>query len=950
MNFPELKTDNGQEWNLNEEQKEAVVFGDGPILIVAGAGTGKTTAIISRIANLIREGRAKPEEILAVTFTEKAAEEMEERVDKSLPYGYADLWISTFHSFCRKVLEENGLDIGLPTDFKLLDETAAWLLIKQNLDKFKLDYYKPRGNPSKFIHALISHFSHCKDQAIYPEDYLKYGKKVVGEDKNRIREVAEAYHDYQNLLLESGLFDFGDLINYCLKLFRERPLILEKYRKQFKYILVDEFQDTNWAQYELIKMLSAPKNNLTVSADDDQAIYRWRGASFGNIIQFKKDYPKAKEVVLTKNYRSLQNVLDSAYKFIQLNNPNRLEHINKINKRLLASRKGEGAIEHLHFKNSDQELQGIINKITDILKKDREANFSDFAVLTRTNDSANAFARACERAEIPYQFASSSGLYSKPIILDIISYFKILNNYHEDAAVCRILNLPFLKIFPEDIAKITQHSYKRFKSTYETLKELTLIQGLSASAISGANRILSLIKKHVKIASEKNVSEILLAFLEDSGYLKHIVEKKRKEDLDYINQFYSKIKRFEESNPDPSLKNFTEELNLELESGETGKIDFDFNQGPDMVKIMTVHTAKGLEFKYVFLINLVDRKFPTSKRRDPIEVPEKMIKDIVPEGDIHLEEERRLFYVAMTRAKNGLFFTSAEDYGGLRRKKLSQFLNELGYSKKITEARSGGIKIKKKKRKEKIILPNHFSFTQLSSFEKCPLQYKFAHILKIPGKGKAVFSFGSTMHNTLYNFIRQNSKEKIAFEKLLEIYQNNWIEEWYASKNQRDEYYQLGEKSLRSFYDNFLKEKPSVLQIKNHLALEQNFNLKMSGYTVNGKIDRIDKMDEGVEVIDYKTGNAKEELKETDKQQLLIYQIAAEEVFGLKPKRLTYYYLDEGKKLSFLGLEEDKKRQKEKIISQIKEIMNSDFAPKPGWDCRFCDFRDICEYAQKRKN
>ncbi|MDP2741727.1 MAG: UvrD-helicase domain-containing protein, partial [bacterium] len=302
---------------LNSEQKEAILHDKGPLLIVAGAGTGKTTVITQRIVNLIEKGLAKPEEILAVTFTEKAASEMEERVDKLLEYGYIDLWISTFHSFCEKVLRDNALDIGLPPDFKILDNTAGWLLARQNLDKFDLEYYKTLGNPTKFIQSLISHFSRCKDQEVYPDDYLDYAENLKtrddapeSEEIERIKEVAQAYYVYQQLLLENSSLDFGDLINYCLKLFKKRPLILKKYREKFKYILVDEFQDTNWSQYELIKILAEPKNNLTVCADDDQAIYRWRGASFSNIVQFTKDFPKAKQISLIRNYRSTQNILD----------------------------------------------------------------------------------------------------------------------------------------------------------------------------------------------------------------------------------------------------------------------------------------------------------------------------------------------------------------------------------------------------------------------------------------------------------------------------------------------------------------------------------------------------------------------------------------------------------------------------------------------------------------
>src|SRR3989344_3119902 len=633
---------------LNKEQKDAVTHGKGPLLIVAGAGTGKTTVITQRIAHLIENGLARPEEILAVTFTDKAAEEMEERVDKLLPYGYIDLWVSTSHAFCERILRDHALDIGLPADFKILDNTAGWLLVYKNFNKFNLNYYRPLGNPTKFIQAMLNHFSHCKDQAIYPEDYLAYSEKLKTRDDapedretERIEEVAEAYHVYQKLLLENSVLDFGDLINYCLKLFQSRPQILKKYRAKFKYILVDEFQDTNWAQYELIKILAHPKNNLTVCADDDQAIYRWRGASFSNIIQFKKDFPKAKEVSLVKNYRSAQNILDLAYKFIKANDPDRLEFVNKINKKLTASEDGAGIIEHIHAKTLEEEVLKTMNKILQILKKDKGAAYNDFAILSRTNDAVNPFIKALGRAGLPYQFLASKGLYSKPAILDVISYFKLLDNYHESPAVFRILNMPFLEISPQDIMKLTQYAHRKTKSLYEAMEEMPSEKTMF---------LLSMIKKHSVLVASKSASEILVSFLEDSGYLKYLIMKNDETQLDLLNQFYKKIKSFEETVHDPVLKNFMQEINLEMESGEEGKLEFDPEQGPAMIKIMTIHGAKGLEFKYVFLANMVDKRFPSIERKDPIELPDELIKDIKPKGDVHLQEERRLCYVAMTRA------------------------------------------------------------------------------------------------------------------------------------------------------------------------------------------------------------------------------------------------------------------------------------------------------------
>ena len=970
---------------LNKEQKETVLHGKGPLLIVAGAGTGKTTVITQRIVNLIEKGLAKPEEIVAVTFTEKAAFEMEERVDKLLDFGYVDLWISTFHSFCEKVLRENALDIGLPPNFKILDSTSGWLLARQNLDKFNLDYYKSLGNPTKFIQALISHFSHCKDQEVYPENYLEFANKLKApvkspeaEEVERIKEVANAYQVYQAILLENGALDFGDLINYCLKLFKKRPLILKRYREKFKYILVDEFQDTNWSQYELIKLLAEPANNLTVCADDDQAIYRWRGASFSNIIKFQEDFPKAEQVSLINNYRSSQNILDKSYNFIKQNDPDRLEFRIKINKKLVSNTKEEGIVEHIHARNLDQEVGGTLKKILEILKKDKEATYNDFAILVRANDSAIPFIKALERANLPFQFLASRGLYSKPVILDLISYLKLLDNHHEGTAVFRILNLPFLEISDNDIATITQYCRRKTISLFDALNELILIPGISGKTQEKIAFILSLIKKHSENAREKGVSEILVSFLEDSGYLKYLVNQSDTDKIDLLNQFYRKVKTFEEATIEPTLKNFMEEMNLELESGEEGKLEFDPEKGPDMIKVMTIHGAKGLEFKYVFIVNMVDRRFPTDQRKDPIELPEALIKDIKPTGDVHLQEERRLCYVAMTRAKKGLYFTSAEDYGGQRRKRISRFLAEMRYKTEQNMSASEGVRDGRapafagasrvhevsrrilRSRVKPQYLPEHFSYSQLAAFEKCPLQYKFGFILKVPTRGKAVFSFGKTMHNTLDAFLKseneivpKNNKKKATkknsdtFEKLTKLYEDNWIDEWYGSKKEKDEYYKNGKRIIKEFYEQFSKKPPKILKVDGKPALEMPFNLKIGGYTLYGVIDRIDEMDGGVAIIDYKTGQSKDKLDLDAKEQLLIYQIAAQEVLHLKPKKLAYYYLDDGKVAAFLGSENDLENQKAKIIEEIEKIKNSEFEPTPGWQCQYCDFKDICDWAKK---
>ncbi len=923
---------------LNKSQKKAVTHGEGPLLIVAGAGTGKTTVITSRLAWLINQGLAEPEEILALTFTNKAAGEMEERVDRLISDSYLDLWVMTFHSFAHRVLQEKGLEIGLPTDFDLLDQTDSWLLLRKNLEKLNLDYYKPLGRPTKFIHAMISHFSKCKDQGVTPSNYLKYAQNVKDEEERKKRmEIARAYQTYQDILLNESKLDFGDLINYTIKLFQERKNVKKEYQNMFKYILVDEFQDTNRAQYDLLKILSPPKENITVTADDDQSIYKFRGASFGNIIQFRKDFPDSKMISITKNYRSRQKILDLSYNFIQKNNPNRLEAREQIDKKLKAEKEGKGEVAWFHFKTEEEEVLGIAEKIKKLQKEDKKADFSDFAVLVRTNNAAISFCRSFERLGIPHRFLALRGLYYKPIIMDTISYFTLLTDRYDSRAFYRILKMPPFDIKGGTVSKLSLLAKKKSFSLFEAAEKLKNEK---------IKNILSLIEKHSHFSEKRNVSEVFISFLEDTDYLDHLNKKKDIEGIRYINEFYSRIKAFENANRVATLSNFLKQIELELEAGEEGEINFDPFESENKVKILTVHKAKGLEFKYVFLPNLVKRRFPTIRRSDPIELPDQLIRDIVPEGNTHLEEERRLFYVGMTRSKKGLFLTSALDYGGVRKKRPSRFLEELEIEKGKMKTSQEKIRTHRveKQTEGNLKIPSHFSFSQFQAFKSCPLQYKFAHVLKIPIRGKAFFSYGKTMHNTLERFV---SEDVSTWEKLLEIYEEEWIEDWFNDQEEKEKYFKLGKESLKIFLKDYQKNNPEVLKINGEPALEKNFRLKIGEDTVVGKIDRVDRVENGAELIDYKTGRVKEKLRKKDKEQLLIYQIAAEEALDLKPKKLTYYYLNEGKKLSFLGEEEQLKEQKSEMKKLIERIKKKNFDPDPGWQCKFCDFKKICEYAKQ---
>jgi len=956
--------------NLNPEQLKAVQHTNGPLMIVAGAGTGKTTVITRRLAWLIDQGLAKPDEILALTFTEKASGEMAERVDRLLPYGYVDLWVSTFHAFGERVLRDRALDLGLDPGFKVLSTPEQWFLIRQNMDDFKLKYYRPQGNPTRFIYALVKHFSRLKDENITAEAYLAYAKKqqkLVNRTDSEQRELVEktleaahAFSIYQQLLKKQGWMDFGDLIIELLNLLQKRQSVLNDYRRRFKYILVDEFQDTNLAQYQLIKLLALPKNNLTVCGDDDQSIFKFRGASVSNILQFKTDFPKSADVVLVQNYRNKQNILDLAYNFIQFNNPNRLEvqleqsnpdqQLNPISKKLNAQRDGLGVIEHLHGETGEGEVKLVMDKIAE-LRTDNQADWNDFAILVRANDTAQPFINALIKAGVPYQFVASKGLYQKPEIIDLISYLRLLDNYHESDALYRVLSMGAFDIKIGQIINLTHFAHSESLSLFQALERHREIK-TNVETRQKFDHILELIATDTELTRHQSVGQILYRFVNESGLIKHLTSEAtlaNSEQILNINRLFDRITEYESRNDDKSVRGFLEQLRLMMEVGQD-PAPAAIIEGPETVKVMTVHASKGLEFRYVFLVQMVDKRFPSIDRSEQIEVPAELIPEYLPEGDVHLQEERRLFYVAVTRARDGLFFTSAERYSGQHPKKLSRFLTDLDDVQKTIPATT------KPETKSVVnydaknypsapyqhVLPDHLSFSQLKSFTTCPYQYRYSFLLKVPHEPRSTFGYGQSLHNTLaqcFAIIQQG--KRLTEPVMKQLYAANWLSGWYDSPEQMTERKRQGWLVLKWYLGQYRQQPTQVL------FLEKGFHLKIGDTIVKGVVDRIDQLTDGtVEIIDYKTGQRPKTKKGDNADQLYIYAAAVQEVLKLTPSRLTYVYLDDRSSRTLPVDDQKIAAVKTKFLSTAKAIQESTFPPTPGFHCQFCDFRNICEFRQ----
>lgn len=960
---------------LNKAQKEAISYDSGPLLIVAGAGTGKTTVVTERIKRIIADGLAKPEEILALTFTEKASREMEERVDIALPYGTFGLWITTFHSFCDRILKFEALHIGLNPSFRLMSSTETFQFIKKNFWKFDLKYYRPSGNPYKFIEGLMQHFDRLKDEDVSPAEYQKFagGNKRKEEnekvDRERYTELAETYEKYEKLKAEEGVMDFSDLIGNTLKLFRTRKPILAQYQKQFKYILIDEFQDTNYAQYELIKLLAPPQRNtnLSVVGDDSQSIYKFRGAAISNILQFMNDYPKAKQVILTKSYRCSQTVLDAAYKLIRHNDPDTLEYQLHINKNLTSHDGATGKlIELFAVDRVEEEAEGIASFIKEYKRLEKK-EYKDFAVLVRANNHSEPFIRAFERAKIPFQFLGPGMLFRQPEIKDLIAYIKVLADFTDSQSLYRVLTMDLWNLSVRDLIVILNQAKRNNQSLFEVMEKIESVSGISSQSVEIFKNLVEIIHRHQTLVPKETAGQILYYFLEDSGLLKKMVEfKSETEERKALNitKFFDRLKTYEATHEDAGVFALVEYLDLAMNMGESPKaaeIDWSANNA---VNILTVHSAKGLEFPIVILPNLVEGRFPTRERREQIPIPEKLIKEVLPKGDYHLEEERRLFYVGMTRTQEKLVFSAANYYGeGRRERKLSPFIGEaLGQdweTKKLLAKKEKQLPLFEWARPaESTSLPDYqstkpeykvdfLSYSAIDTFRLCPLHYKLRNILKIPTPMTAAQAMGNSMHLALRDFYSENTEEmkknQSDKEKLLQLLDNYWISEGYESKKHEQDTLL----KARKFLEEYLQS--DVNRVAKPILLEKTFNFWIDkSLKIIGKIDRVDDRGDGkIEIIDYKTGANVPSQKDIDADiQMTIYALAAIEK-GLLNKTpdqvfLSFYYFDNARKISTTRSKEQLELAKQDLLRIRDEIEASDFACGRNIFCENCEYRMLC--------
>ena len=628
---------------LNEQQQKAVKATDGPLLIMAGAGSGKTRVLTHRIAFLMVEKQVAPWNILAITFTNKAAREMKERIRAILGGTSDDIWISTFHSMCVRILRRDIDRLGYSRNFSILDTSDQQSVIKQivkdkNLDPKKYDY-----------RALLGAISSAKNELVTPEEYAK----TAGDYYTKV--VSDVYTEFQKRLRKNQALDFDDLIMTTIQLFQLVPEVLEYYQRKFQYIHVDEYQDTNRAQYLLVKLLASRFRNLCVVGDSDQSIYRWRGADIANILSFEKDYPNATSIFLEQNYRSTKRILEAANKVID-NNQNRKP-------KNLWTENMEGNKLFYYRADSEQgEAQFVAGKINELTKNGRP--LSDIAILYRTNAQSRVMEEVLLKSNLNYTIVGGTKFYDRKEIKDLLAYLRLIANPDDDISLRRIINVPKRGIGATSLDKIAAYARDYDLSINQALESVEMI-GISAKATKAAREFADLIRNYTNQQEYLSVTELVEEVIDKTGYREMLQAEKSIEAqsrLENIDEFLSVTKAFEANNDDKSLVGFLTDLAL---VADIDQLDEKNEETQDNVTLMTLHSAKGLEFPVVFLIGLEEGIFPHSRS----------LMD-----DAEMEEERRLAYVGITRAEEELYITNAQMrtlYGRTNMHPVSRFISEI---------------------------------------------------------------------------------------------------------------------------------------------------------------------------------------------------------------------------------------------------------------------------------
>jgi DNA helicase II / ATP-dependent DNA helicase PcrA len=966
---------------LNAEQAAVVGHGEGPLLVVAGAGTGKTRVISRRICRLLEtRPEISGENILGLTFTDKAASEMKSRVMKFAGARADSVWLSTFHKFCLdKILCQ-----ACP-GLQGINDVEHWILLRKNIRELALKHYTRLAEPGEFLSAFAGFFSRCQDELVTPEDYQRYADRLrraydaqkagldeearAAEEENlaRLEEVSRAYRISERLQRERNLITFGGQLLRSVELLRADEMRLAELREQYRYILVDEFQDTNIAQLELLWLLAGERRNILAVGDDSQAIYRFRGASFGSFTIFLQRFcGAAKEAPtgelplksLTRNYRSTKRILDVAAEVIQHNErPTFLPA-----KRLVTDNPAGEKIRIAEFAMPEEEAHWVAAEIERLQAAGRA--WRSCAVLYRKHTHRSAIVEVLRRKNIPFVIRGLSVL-SSTLVRDLIAYLRLIATPSDNVACARVMAAPYWRFEPRDLVRLAERA-KKNKPLMDALESPQ--QEFAFASQAKVAELLAFLKRLRQLASRAQARAVFDALVAELG----LSPLPSDADRMHLERFVQFLAEWEAKSEEKSLVAFIEYFDFFLQAD--GDIAQTEESGDDAVQLMTVHNAKGMEFDHVFVLSVSEGDFPARPQTPVLEFPAALMKEEQPKGEFRIQEERRLFYVALTRARRLLTISTVIN----RRKKPSPFLEDILADARLAKAHAEQItpKVQLPKEEETVgSFPAHPLFPQLfpaipadsraysrialwakgyhppsgeplqlsasaiETYRACPMKYLLQQVWGIRGGPQATTTFGTVMHLTIREFVREIRKRRsIPFDEVAAIFDREWHAAGFQDDYQEEEYRKAGLEQLQAFCASYASAPPEVLHQEKAFELPLDPNV-----VVVGRMDQINRTGrKTIEIVDYKTGNPKRDKHAKDSLQLSLYALAAQEVFELEAERLVFYNLTTNEAVATTRDTKNLSKAKDIVAEVADEIRAGEFPARPGFNCRYCDYEPIC--------
>jgi DNA helicase-2/ATP-dependent DNA helicase PcrA len=931
-----------EELKFTRQQLEVINHDSGPILVVAGAGTGKTAVITQRVARLILDSKAKPEEILALTFTDKAAAEMQQRVDELLPYGYLDTQIMTFHALADRIMREFALDAGISPEFQLLTDVQQTIILQEVLSNTQFKYFSPQNDPFGFISSIKSAISRLKDEGISAEEFASRVSKLKntneGEENESMPDLSEIYLKYSAICDAKNSLDFGDLLLKLQHLLKNRKTIRKELQNRYKYILVDEYQDTNSIQMQIILELLNKDKNIMVVGDDDQAIYRFRGASVQNILSFRSSFADSKLVVLKDNYRSGQAILDAGYDLIQFNNPERLEVSESIDKKLTSHKYPEAKVSISEYGNKLGESEGLVDKISELIESGVETK--EIAILLRKNNQIKSYILELQKQKIPYHVHQDVDLFDQKSVKMMVVLSKSIADPSDSSALYQLLISGLFN--KNDIHQIIEYSSKSKrinKSLYQYLIE-------DVDKESWLDEALNSIVSWREMIPDYTAGEVLFRAVKSSGFLKKALDESASSidmalEVQYMTDFFKLVKQFEIASSNPSLTELCEYLDEIRQSSADVMSDIS-PLDISGVQIMTVHKAKGLEFDHVFLPELTEQTFPSYNRGERVRIPAEIID---PGSGDQFQEERRLFYVALTRARQHLFLSYAKDHGLKRDKKVSRFVVEslgkdwltkaqtIPSQRSMSELLASFEPVEKKIEKEKILSRLfkgdwlYLTTNQIADYLRSPKEFWLFHVLHLPKGPFHSLVYGSSMHAALEHYYKYRLKEKpVKVSDVLKVYESSWSSEGFVSVEHEKTLFENGKKVIAEYIERHKNDgfKP--------ISIEQPFELQLTELktVISGRYDIVLGSDEGTEIRDFKTSRVKDQKKADTKAkqsiQLGIYALSWEKLQQSPVSSTSLEFIEDG--LVGKNTKVDNAKTLELIEKAVKGIKNMEFDEK----------------------